>query len=95
MQTLAIVKHLDVLEGDGLHGVAGGEALPDKDPLVLDSVEPALGWGIVTTMPFAAQRAVPAVRRQHRLARLACVRAPSIGRVDQPRDRLASKPTPG
>ena len=94
MQTLAIVEHLDVLEVDGLHGVAGGEALPE-DPLVLESVEPVLGWGIVPTMPVAAQRADPAVRRQRRLARLACVRAPSIGRVDQPRDRLASKPTPG
>ena len=56
MQTLAIVEHLDVLEGGGLHGVAGGEALCE-DTLVLEAVEPALGRGVVPAVPLAAHRA--------------------------------------
>ena len=78
MQTLAVVEHLDVLEGGGLHGVAGGEAFPE-DPLVLESVEPALGRGIVPTLTLATHRADHAVLGQFGLERLARVLASPIG----------------
>lgn len=94
MQTQADVEHLDVREGGGLHGVPGGEALPE-DPLVLEGVEPALGRGIVPAIALAAHRADYAVLGQLGMEHLTRVLAPPIGMVVQPQSRLVSKPTHG
>jgi hypothetical protein len=82
VQPLTVVEHLDVLDGVGLHRLVGGEAFPE-DPLVLEAIEPALGWGVVPTVALAAHRAEHAILGQLPLKGMAGVLATAIGMMDQ------------
>ena len=94
MQALAVVEHLDVLEGRGLHRSRVAEALP-VDPLILEAVEPALGRRVIPAVPLAAHRADHAVFLQLVLEGVAGVLAAPVGVMHQPRGRLPAEPGHG
>ena len=94
MLPFPVVKHLDVLKAGGLHDGVGGVANA-MHPLVLEAVEPTLGWRVVPAIPFAAHRTGHAVFLEPVLKRMAGVLAASVGVMQQSRRWVLSEPGHG
>ena len=93
MQSRAVVKHLDVLEGRGRHLLTRRKA-PAMHPLVLEAVEPAFRRRIVSAV---ASRLIQrhAVFSQLALKRMAGVLAAPVGVMQHARCGLSPEPRHG
>jgi hypothetical protein len=94
MLPFPVVEDLDVFKGRRLDlGVCG--IANTLYPLVLETVEPALGWRIIPAVAFPTHRADPTVFPELLLKDMAGVRAAAVGGVHQPRSRALPEPGQG